>query len=225
MTGLIRVLVVDDHALFRGGLVRLLGDYPSLQVVGEAGSADEAVDQAERLRPDVILMDIDMPEYDGISATARITSMLAETRIIMLTIFARNDYLLRAIRSGAHGYVLKDASAEELIGAIHLVAHGGVVVTSRLARQILADFSGREGGGHPARTDHEAELSPREVEVLALIAAGETTRSIAEKLYLSEHTVKRHTSNIFRKLQIRHRSQAAYEAIRRGLVPHPGPSA
>jgi two-component system NarL family response regulator len=221
---MIRVMLVDDHALFRTGLVRLLGDYPDLEVVGEAGSADEAVQQAEVLRPDVILMDIDMPEHDGISAAARITAMLQETRIIMLTMFARNDYLLRAIRAGAHGYVLKDASAEELLGAIHLVAHGGVVVTSRLARQILAEFRGPETETKQPQAEDEAHLSPREAEVLALIAAGETTRSIADQLYLSEHTVKRHTSSIFRKLHIRHRSQAAYEAIRRGLVASPGSS-
>jgi two-component system NarL family response regulator len=217
-------MLVDDHALFRTGLVRLLGDYPDLQVVGEAGSADEAMQQAEALRPDVILMDIDMPEHDGISAASRITAMLPDTRIVMLTMFARNDYLLRAIRAGAHGYVLKDASAEELLGAIHLVAHGGVVVTSRLARQILAEFREPEAGAKQSHPADSADLSPREAEVLALIAAGETTRSIADQLYLSEHTVKRHTSSIFRKLHIRHRSQAAYEAIRRGLVANPGSS-
>jgi DNA-binding NarL/FixJ family response regulator len=172
----------------------------------------------------VILMDIDMPEHDGIVATARITQLLPASRIVMLTMFARNDYLLQAIRAGAHGYVLKDASAEELIGAIHLVAHGGVVITSRLARRILAEFARQETDAVPAAHPNEPALSPREREVLALIAAGETTRAIAEKLFLSENTVKRHTSNIFQKLHIRHRSQAAFEALRRGLVPHPGPS-
>jgi two-component system NarL family response regulator len=217
--GEIRVLVVDDHALFRSGLVRLLGDYPTLQVVGEAGSADEAVAQSVALQPDVVLMDIDMPERYGIDATSQITQLLPSCRVVMLTIFARNDYLLRAIRAGAHGYVLKDASAEELIGAIHLVAAGGVVVTSRLARHILAEFTDENGG--KLVSPHSERLSPRELEVLALIAAGETTRSIAEKLYLSENTIKRHTSNIFQKLHVRHRSQVAFEAIRRGLVPRP----
>lgn len=214
-----RVLVVDDHALFRTGLVRLLGDYPTLQVVGEAGSPDEAVTQAVAVQPDVVLMDIDIPERDGIDATSQITRLLPSCRIVMLTIFARNDYLLRAIRAGAHGYVLKDASAEELIGAIHLVAAGGVVVTSRLARHILAEFIDEsDGKAAPSRV---GQLSQRELEVLALIAAGETTRSIAEKLFLSENTIKRHTSNIFQKLHVRHRSQVAFEAIRRGLVPGP----
>jgi DNA-binding NarL/FixJ family response regulator len=219
---MIRVMLVDDHALFRTGLMRLLGDYPELQVVGDVGSADEAVQMAEARRPDVILMDIDMPEDDGITATARITTTLPGSRIIMLTMFARSDYLFRAIRAGAHGYVLKDASAEELLGAIHLVAHGGVVVTSRLARQILAEFREPETEAQQLKTTDAENLSPREVEVLALIAAGETTRSIAEQLVLSEHTVKRHTSSIFRKLHIRHRSQVAYEAIRRGLIANPG---
>jgi len=138
----------------------------------------------------------------------------------MLTIYAQNEYLIRAIRAGAHGYVLKDASAEELIGAIHLVAAGGVVVTSRLARHILAELTD-DDAGYPKDEQSRVALSPREMEVLALIASGETTRSIAEKLYLSENTIKRHTSNIFHKLQVRHRSQAAFEAIRRGLVPRP----
>lgn len=221
---MIRVMVVDDHALFRTGLVRLLGDYPDLQVVGEAGSADEAADKAVALQPDVILMDIDMPEHDGIEATEQITTLVPNARIVMLTMFARNDYLMGAIRAGAHGYLVKDATAEELVGAIHLVAHGGVVVTSRLAKQILADFAAQEPSDKRTRPAGTNELSPREEEVLALIAAGETTRSIADRLYLSEHTVKRHTSSTFRKLHIRHRSQAAYEAIRRGLVPNPGAS-
>lgn len=221
MTAMIRVLVVDDHELFRTGLVRLLGDYPSLVVVGEAGSADEGVEQALRLRPDVILMDIDMPEHDGIDATLRITAQIPDARIVMLTIYARNDYLLRAIRAGARGYVLKDASAEELIGAIHLIAHDGAVVTSRLARQILAEFAEQPDKAPNIEAEDEPRLSPREIEVLQLIAAGETTRAIADHLFLSEHTVKRHTSNIFRKLHIRHRGQAAFAALRRGLVPHP----
>lgn len=220
---MIRVMVVDDHSLFRNGLVRLLGDYAGLEVIGEAESADEAVERGEALRPDVILMDIDMPEHDGIAATARITGVLPNSRVVMLTMYARSDYLFRAIRAGAHGYVLKDASAEELTSAIYLVAQGGVVVTSRLAQQILAEFKGRRTAEERANPAEE-QLSAREAEVLALIAAGETTRSIAEQLYLSEHTVKRHTSNIFRKLHIRHRSQAAYAAIRRGLVPPLGAS-
>lgn len=221
---MIRVMVVDDHALFRTGLVRLLGDYPNLAVVGEAGSADEAADKAVALQPDLILMDIDMPEHDGIEATARITALAPGVRIVMLTMFARNDYLIGAIRAGAHGYLIKDASAEELVGAIHLVAGGGVVVTSRLAKQILADFSGRASAEQRARPAGGGDLSQREAEVLALIAAGETTRAIADRLNLSEHTVKRHTNSIFRKLHIHHRGQAAYAAIRRGLVPNPGPT-
>jgi DNA-binding NarL/FixJ family response regulator len=189
--------------------------------VGEAGSADEAVTQAVALQPDLVLMDIDMPEHDGIYATSHITRLLPASRIVMLTIFAHNDYLLRAIQAGAHGYVLKHASAEELIGAIHLVAAGGAVVTSRLARHILAEFS--EQDRSPARVERPRgeDLSQREMEVLALIASGSTTRSIAEHLHLSENTIKRHTSNIFQKLHVRHRSQATVEAIRRGIVPRP----
>jgi DNA-binding NarL/FixJ family response regulator len=220
MTLEIRILLVDDHALFRAGLARLLGDYADLVVAAEAGSADEAVQRAVQLKPDVILMDIDMPVEDGVSATRRIKRALPDARIIMLTMYTRNSYVLEAIRAGAYGYLLKDASAEELVGTVRTVAQGGAVINPRLARRLLDEFAGLgEAIMPPAKDQVHEDLSPREAQVLALIAAGETSRTIAQKLFLSENTVKRHTSNIYQKLHVNHRSQAAAEAVRRGLVP------
>ncbi len=220
MTQVIRILLVDDHALFRAGLARLLGDYPDLVIAGQAGSADEGVQRAETLTPDVILMDIDMPDEDGVSATHRIKRAQPDARIIILTMYTRDSYVLEAIRAGAYGYLLKDASAEELVGTIRMVAQGGAVINPRLARRVLDEFAARGGIGRVAAKGRDPEeLSPREAQVLALIAAGETSRAIAQQLFLSENTVKRHTSNIYQKLHVRHRSQAAAEAVRRGLIP------
>jgi len=224
MSSTIRLLVVDDHDLVRAGIARLLGDFPDLVVVGEAGSAQEALTRAQALRPDVILMDIDMPEEDGITATRRIRERLPDTRVIMLTMHGRDQYVLNAVRAGAYGYLLKDASAEEVVGAIRAVAADGAVITPRLARRMLDDFAHQTPAGEPAKERASDDLSPREAEILALIAGGETSRTIAQRLYLSENTVKHHTSNIFQKLHVRHRSQAAAEAVRRGLVQPPAGS-
>lgn len=218
---MIRILVVDDHDLVRAGIARLLGDFPDLDVVGEAGSAQEALTQTRLLHPDVILMDIDMPEEDGITATRRIRQRHPDARIIMLTMHGSDQYVLNAIRAGAYGYLLKDASAEELVGAIRAVAADGAVITPRLARRLLDDFAQHAPASEPSRDRAPDELSPREAEILTLIASGETSRTIAQRLYLSENTVKHHTSNIFQKLHVRHRSQAAAEAVRRGLVQPP----
>lgn len=228
MTRPISVMVADDHGLFRAGLARLLADYPDLTVAGEAGSADEAVQKAEILAPDVILMDIDMPDEDGITATRRIKRVLPHARVIMLTMYSGESYVLDAIRAGAYGYVLKDALADELVGTIRTVAAGGAVINPHLARRILDEFAhqAEQGGDSPAKGRSHEELSPREAQILAFIAAGETSRSIAQALYLSENTVKRHTSNIYQKLHVKHRSQAAAEAVRRGLIsPEPAGTA
>ncbi|MFN8557215.1 MAG: response regulator transcription factor [Dehalococcoidia bacterium] len=215
----ITLLVTDDHTLFRTGLVRLIGDYPELTVVGEAASADEAVQKAEALAPDVILMDIDMPDEDGIAATRRIRRILPDARIIMLTMYGSEGHVLDAIRAGAYGYLLKDASADDLVGTIRTVAQGGAVINPHLARRLLDEFAQQPEPSSPTgRSRANEDLSPREAQILALIAAGETSRSIAQRLFLSENTVKRHTSNIYQKLHVKHRSQAAAEAVRRGLV-------
>jgi DNA-binding NarL/FixJ family response regulator len=216
----LRVLLTDDHALFRAGLARLLSDYPELQIVGEAGSAEEAVRLAKSLAPDVILMDIDMPDEDGVSATRRIKRALPDARIVMLTMYAGERYVVDAIRAGAYGYVRKDISADELVSTIRTVAEGGAVISPHLARRIMDEFAQRVEHESPVqpRARSREDLSPREAQILALIAAGETSRSIAQALYLSENTVKRHTSNIYQKLHVRHRSQAAAEAVRRGLI-------
>jgi DNA-binding NarL/FixJ family response regulator len=224
MRSAIRILVVDDHSLVRAGIVRLLRDFPDMEVAGEAGSAEEALAKAQRLRPDVILMDIDLPGENGIAATRRIRERLPDARIIMLTMFGGDRHVRNAVRAGAYGYLLKDAPADELAGTIRAVAGGGAVITPRLARRMLDDFARQASADSVGRDRAVEALSPREVEILALITSGETSRTIAQRLHLSEHTVRHHTSNIFQKLHVRHRSQAAAEAVRRGLVPrHAGP--
>ena len=219
MTSPIRVLVVDDHDLVRAGIARLLADFPELAVVGEAGSAGEAVARTLTLRPDVILMDVNMPVEDGIAATRRIRQEQPDTRVIMLTMHGGDQDVFDAIRAGAHGYLLKDASAEEVVSAIKAVAGDGAVITPRLARRLLDELAHQPPAVEPAKTHALDDLSAREVEILTLIAGGESSRSIARRLYLSENTIKHHTSTIFQKLHVHHRSQAAVEAVRRGLIP------
>lgn len=225
MTKSISVIVVDDHDLVRAGIVRLISDYPDVTVIGEAGSADEALQKVEMLNPDVIIMDIDMPDEDGIAATRRIRRLLPNARIVMLTMHGRDSYVLDAIRAGAYGYLLKDVSADDLVATIRTVAHGGAVIGPRIARRVLDEFTHEAGSAAASatRTRSPDDLSPREEQILALIAEGETSRSIAQALFLSENTVKRHTSNIYQKLHVQHRSQAAAEAVRRGMASDPEP--
>lgn len=212
-------MLVDDHSLFRAGLAHLLSDYSDIEVVGEAGSSADAVSQALCSKPDVILMDVDMPGEDGIDATIHVKQVLPDTRVIMLTMYAQNTYLVHALRAGAHGYLLKDASADDVVATIRLVAQGGAVMSPRMARYLLDEFIGRDAIDTQAVFKPNATgLTSREAEVLSLISVGKTTREIASQLCLSDNTVKRHTSNIFQKLHVKHRSQAAVEAVRRGLT-------
>ena len=213
MTSSIRVLVADDHAIVRKGIRALLATEPDIEVVGEAENGREAVTEAERLQPDVILMDLVMPEVDGIEAIRRITGRQPEARILVLTSFAADDKVFPAIKAGALGYLLKDSGPEELVQAIHQVYLGESSLHPTIARKLLQELS------RPSERPPTPEpLTEREVEVLRLVARGQSNQEIADQLVISEATVRTHVSNILGKLHLASRTQAALYALREGLA-------
>ena len=213
MTSPIRVLVADDHAIVRKGIRALLATEADIEVVGEAADGKEAVEKAERLHPDVILMDLVMPGMDGIEATRRITTRQPETRILVLTSFAEDEKVFPALKAGALGYLLKDAGPEELVRAIRQVYCGESSLHPAIARKVLQELS-----RPPERPPTPEPLTERELEVLRLIAKGKSNREIAEELVISEATVRTHVSNILGKLQLASRTQAALYALREGIA-------
>jgi DNA-binding NarL/FixJ family response regulator len=211
--GLVRVLVVDDQTLFRSGLARLLAAQPGLQVVGEAGNGAEAMRLVQELEPDVVLMDIRMPEVDGIEATRRITRDRPSTRVLILTSFHTDAYVLEALRSGACGYVLKDSAVEAIASSIQAVMSSERVISGPIAQRMIGMLT----GDSPGREFYDG-LTARELEVLKMIASGMPNKRIAFKLRISEKTVRNHISHIYEKLDIYDRSQAVLYAVRKGLV-------
>lgn len=211
----IRVLIADDHTLVRKGICALLATEPGIEVVGEAGDGREAVEKAVRLKPDLVLMDLILPEMDGIEAIRRIAAKRNGTRILVLTSFTGDDKVFPALKAGAAGYLLKDSSPEDLIRAIRQVKSGESWLHPTIARRVLQELSQPNARSAPAR---EA-LTDRELEVLRLLARGCSNREIAENLVIGEATVRTHVSSILRKLQLASRTQAALYAIRGGLVP------
>lgn len=209
----IKVIVVDDHPVVRRGLVSVLNAQPDIQVVGEAEDGAVALDQVRRLRPEVVLMDLQMPGMDGVEAIEKIRDDAPDTRIIILTTFETDNYIFRGVEAGASGYLLKDASSEELIEAIRAVQRGESPVEPRVASKILERLS----TGSMASPEQET-LSAREFEVLQLLASGATNKEIAEKLFLTENTTKSHLRHIYDKLGVRGRTQALLEASKRGLI-------
>jgi DNA-binding NarL/FixJ family response regulator len=214
----VRVLVADDQQLIRDGIASLLGIQPGITVVGTASDGAQAVEKALALAPDVILMDVRMPSTDGVLAAAQVRRELPACRVIMLTTFDDEDYVVRALRAGAVGYLLKDLPAAELASAVRM-AHAGVAQFGAQAVSRLASALAR----HPAGADAEPgpagqPLTAREVDVLRLIARGATNREIATRLYLSEGTVKNHISRILTRLALRDRTQAAIYARDHGLL-------
>lgn len=213
----LRVLLVDDHPLFRQGLAALLATRPQVEVVGEAGDGLEAQTLAQRLRPDVILMDIRMPRCSGLEAVRAIKSLLPAVHILMLTVSERDQDLFDAIKSGAEGYLLKNVGLEELTAALEGVRKGEAALpgsmASSLLRELRAASRGRARGSRPVD-----ELTEREIAVLRLVADGATNQEIAASLGINEKTVKAHLSNILAKLHLRNRVQAATFAIREGLA-------
>jgi NarL family two-component system response regulator LiaR len=213
MTSAIRVLIVDDHAIVRKGLRALLRNLPDIEIVGEAADGWEAIAEVENLDPDVVLMDLLMPELGGIEATRRIMADQPDTRILVLTSFAGEDEIFPAIKAGALGYHLKDSSPEELVQAIRQVHRGESSLHPLIARKVLQELS-RPSGGPPTPDP----LTPREVQVLRLVAQGQSNQEIADALVISETTVRTHVSNILSKLHLASRTQAALYALREGLA-------
>jgi len=211
----IRLLIADDHNIVRKGLKVLLATEKDMQVVGEAENGARAVEKAADLVPDVILMDIVMPEMDGIEATRRITADRPESRILVLTSFAADDKVFPAVKAGALGYLLKDSTPEQLVEAIRRVHRGEPSLEPSIARKVLQELSHPGGGGEKQTAD---PLTEREMEVLRLIAQGMSNKEIASALFVAEWTVRSHVSNILGKLHLASRTQAALYALRSGLA-------
>lgn len=209
----IRVLVVDDQAIVRKGTMALLGEEESVQVIGEAEDGQTAIQQAEALGPEVILMDLVMPRVDGIEAIRQIHASHPEIGILALTSFATDDKVLPAIRAGALGYCLKDANPDRLIQSIHQVAQGLPALPPDITRRVLREFA------DPENESQEVDsLTEREIEVLRLVAAGKSNQRIADELGIAEITVRTHVSRILDKLHLENRVQAALYALRAGVA-------
>lgn len=206
----LRVLLVDDHALFRAGLDTLLSGREGWHVVGEATDGREALARARETQPDLILMDIKMPEMDGLEATRLIKAEMPDTRIVMLTVSEEDEDLFAAIKSGAQGYLLKSLDSGDLFVLLEDLVAGEAVVSPSLAWKILAAMTEQE--------EPKEILTPREKEVLELVVKGATNKEIAAALSISEHTVKFHLRNVLQKLHLRNRSEVVAYALRRGLV-------
>jgi DNA-binding NarL/FixJ family response regulator len=213
---MIRVLIADDQALVRTGFRVILDAEPDLQVVGEAADGREAVDLVQQKRPDVVLMDIRMPNLDGIEATRHLTALPRAPRVLMLTTFDLDQYVYEALRAGASGFLLKDAGADELLHGVRVVAAGEALLSPSITRRLIADYARRPPASEqPAAL---AELTPRELEVLRLLARGLSNGEIARELVLGEATVKTHVARVFQKLDLHDRAQAVVLAYETGLV-------
>lgn len=212
----IRILVADDHTVIRRGIVGLLNTQPDMEVVCEAGTGREAVEKALATVPDVALLDVAMPDLNGLGATRTIKSQLPAVQVLILTMHDREDYLFEALRAGASGYVLKGADTEDLLTAVRAVSRGGVYLFPPVAKELLTDYLRRvESGEDVVGRD---VLTVREREILQLIAEGRTTNQIAEGLHISPHTVQSHRDSIMTKLDLHDRSSLIRYAIRKGLV-------
>jgi DNA-binding NarL/FixJ family response regulator len=212
----IRILLADDERLVRAGFRMILKAEPDLEVVGEAADGLEAVEGATRLRPDVVLMDIRMPTLDGLQATRRILAGPApRPRVIVLTTFDLDEYIYEALRVGASGFLLKDAPEDQLVAAIRVAADGGSMFAPSVTRRLIEQFARRSSRREAPEL---AELTPRELEVLRLIAGGLSNHEIAAKLVVSEHTAKTHVAHILQKLNLRDRVQAVVLAYETELV-------
>jgi len=211
----IRVLVVDDHELYRRGLLIVLAQEPDIEVIGEAGSGDGAVALAADLGPDLVLMDVRMPRSDGIAACRTIKAASPTTKIVMLTASEDEADLYEAIKAGASGYLLKESSIEEVVAAIRATHEGQALLNPTMAAKLLAEFATMARRNEASRVPR---LTVREVDVLKLLAWARTNREIADALFISEHTVKSHVANILEKLQLHSRLEAAMYAVREKLV-------
>ena len=211
----IRVLVVDDQSMVRAGFRMLLGGEADIEVVAEASNGLEAVEKAERFHPTVVLMDIRMPELDGLEATRRILATNPAARILILTTFDLDEYIYEALRAGASGFVLKDDPPEQLIAAVHTVAAGDALLSPAVTKRVIEQFTHIPQSTAPRGLD---ELTERERDILKLIAEGLSNSEIGERLYISETTVKTHVTHVLHKLNLRDRVQAVVLAYQSGLV-------
>ncbi|MFF7341323.1 response regulator [Streptomyces sp. NPDC008163] len=219
-----RVVVADDQAVVREGIVMLLGLLPGIEVVGSAKDGEEAVAQVAEHAPDVVLMDLRMPRCDGVEATRRIREEFPGTQVVVLTTFADDDSLFPALRAGARGYLTKDAGGDEIVRAVHAVLSGEAGLSPTVQRRLLEQVTEGPlgtGGGEPEPPDG---MTPREAEVLVLIAEGMSNADIARALHISQATVKSHINNLFAKAGLRDRAQAVRYAYMRGMVRPPGRS-
>jgi DNA-binding NarL/FixJ family response regulator len=210
----LRILVAEDHPLFRKGVISLLSSVPEFEVIGEAATGEEAVARAADLQPDVVLMDLQMPEVNGIEATRRILKESPSVRVLVVTLFEDDDSVFTALRAGARGYVLKDSDEEEMMLAIRAVGRGEAIFSPAIAERVLAYFASPQPA---APTQAFPTLTDREREILNLIAQGHPNPSIAKQLHLSTKTVGNYVSNIFTKLQVADRAQAIICAREAGL--------
>lgn len=210
-----RLLLVDDHAVVRSGLRMLLENEPEIEIIGEAGNAEEAIEAAVRLKPNLILMDIGLPDLSGIDATREIKKRLPEVSIVALTIHEDEEYFFKMLEAGASGYVPKRAAPEELLTAIRTAASGQVYLYPSLAKLLVRDFL---SGGRPAGDQAHSDLTDREQEILTYLAEGANNDEIAKSLVISPKTVARHRENIMRKLNLHSRSELVRYAIRKGII-------
>jgi DNA-binding NarL/FixJ family response regulator len=215
----IRVLLVDDQALFREGLETLLSVHRDIEVVGQASNGQEAVEVALQIQPDVVLMDVRMPILNGVRATRRLKKALPQCRVIVLTTFDDDEYVFDALRAGAGGYLLKDVPSAQFVEAIRATARGESILEPSVAARVIAEFTRVSSLVPPAHMEQLVEpLSERELEILALIARGASNREIAGQLFIVEGTVKNHVTHILGKLDVRDRTQAALKARELGLL-------
>jgi DNA-binding NarL/FixJ family response regulator len=213
----IRVLIADDHPLFRDGMRGLLGSLPDMEVVGEASSGEQAIELARELQPDVILMDIQMPGINGIEATREIVHVSPRIGVVVVTMFEDDDSVFAAMRAGARGYLLKDASGREVGHAVRAVASGEAIFGAGVAQRLISFFGAPSPAVSAGSRRAFPELTEREEEILSLVAQGKINQEIAKELFVSLKTVRNHVSNIFLKLQVADRAQAVIRAREAGL--------
>lgn len=211
---MLKVLVVDDHALFRSGVVGVIASQQDMQVVAEAENGREAIEKAREVQPDIVIMDLSMPVMGGVEATRLLLEAAPGANVLILTVSEKDKDLFDAMKSGARGYILKDADPDELVRAVTHITQGGVIISPAMAPKLLAEM----GVSKDPQKREGLGLSPREREILALIADGLTDREIAEELFISVNTAKTHLKNILTKLQVKSRAQIVARGARAGLL-------
>jgi two-component system nitrate/nitrite response regulator NarL len=213
-----RILIVDDHTLFREGMKALLSRQESVEIIGEASNGKEGIEKAISLSPDVVLMDLNMPDMTGIEAVGHILKVKPDTKILMLTVSEDDEDLFRAVRAGAMGYLLKNVDSEHLVSSVHQVARGEATVSAALTDKIFAEFRAMSSRGEEKEASPQKDLlSKRENEILVHVSQGESNKEIANALHIAESTVKIHVQNILRKLKLSSRVQAAVYAVEKNM--------